>query len=215
MGKSNAIRQKHIFGVSGLRLSRVLGGGSCSVVYYLFLILKVVLKLSFFRGLGSLRGFFRNCFARCVRTERGTNFLGVSFLSCVGFLLLFLNVFVSNAALFNIMAIPLLLATKKFFCNSTITCLCSTFTLGNITFGTIVFLPPIVVVVLFLVFTSGGSLVYSLCVTQLALPGTFRNSLCSEFGRCSLGCLFLTLKLVSDDLISKLVSIALLGFFRF
>ncbi len=209
------MQRGRVFNISKLHLSEILKKNSYSIICCLFLVLGIILGLSFFEKLKSLENFFEGYFTQYIEARQNAGFLKISFLSYIKFLLLFLGIFISGTTLFGVVTVPLLLTAGGFFYGLAVAYLYSAFALKGVAFNAVIFLPPVIIMMLFLIFASKKSLMCSLYIARLTLPNAFQGDLYSRFKEYSLNYLFLALGLISSSLVDGLISVTLLKFFEF
>ena len=204
-----------VVNLSGVRVLEILKTNAYSLICFLFLILGVIGGLILFDDFKWLTNFCEKFFSNYLSDRQNASYFKIVITSYLQHLLLFLTIFIFGTTLFGVVLVPTSLSFCGFFYGAGVAYLYSNFALKGVAFNAVIFLPPVILFLLFLVFASKHAMVFSLNIARLTLPDTLGQNLFISFKTYAMNLLFLVLGAVSSSLIDALISISLLKFFEF
>ncbi len=204
-----------VVNLSGIRVLEAIKSNAYSLVSFAFLILGVICGLILFDDFKWLTNFCEKFFADYLNDRQNVGYIKIVMLSYWQHLLLFLTVFIFGTTLFGVVLVPATLSFCGFFYGAAVAYLYSNFALKGVAFNAVIFLPAVLLLLLFLIFASKLAMMFSLNMARLTLPDTLGENLFIRFKTYSINFLFLTLGVISSSLVDALTSISLLKFFEF
>ncbi|MBR5223760.1 MAG: hypothetical protein IKV81_06330 [Clostridia bacterium] len=204
-----------VVNLSGVRVLEILKNNAYTLISFLFLILGVVCGLVMFNDFKWLTNFCEKFFADFLNDRQNAGYIKIVIISYFQHLLLFLAVFIFGTTLFGVVLVPVTLSFCGFFYGAAVAYLYSNFALKGVAFNAVIFLPAVLLLLLFLIFASKQAMTFSLNIARLTLPDTLGENLFIRFKTYSINFLVLTLGAVSSSLVDALTSISLLKFFEF
>lgn len=204
-----------VLNLSGLKVLEIIKTNAHSLICFLVLIIGVVCGLFMFNDFEAVTNFLEGFFNDFLKSRDGKSFISIVLSSYLHDLLLFLIVFIFGTTLFGVVTVPLSLGFCGFFHGAAVAYLYSSFALKGVAFNAVIFLPAVIVLLIFLIFAAKHSLMFSLQIARLTLPDSPQENLYIKFKDYALHFLILTLGAISSALLDGLTSITMLRFFEF
>ena len=204
-----------VLNLSGVRVLEIVKTNAHSLICFLVLIIGVIFGLFMFDDFEAVTIFLEGFFNDFLKSRDGKSFIRIVLSSYLNDLLLLLIIFISGTTLFGVVTVPLSLSFCGFFYGSAVGYLYSSFALKGVAFNSVIFLPAVIVLLLFLIFAAKHSLIFSLQIARLTLPDSPQENLYIKFKDYALHFLILTIGAISSALIDGLTSVTMLRFFEF
>ena len=182
---------------------------------FLFLIIGAVLGLVIFDDFKLLTNFIKQYFENYIDIRQSGTFIKIVLLSFAKSLSVFMVLFMVGTSLFGVITVPLSVLICGVFYGSSVAYLYAEFALKGVAFNAVIFLPSSLVLLIFLIFASRLSLIFSVELARLTLPNSMRGDLFLQFKEYSIKFLLLALGSVSAALIDGLTATSMLRFFEF
>ncbi len=204
-----------VLNFSGIKLLEQLKNNAYFIICSTFLVIGIIFGLIFFDDIKSLSDLLAEFFADYLNSRENKSFLKIVFTSYFKQLFLFLIVFILGTTLFGVVTIPLTISFCGFFYGSAVAFLYSNFALKGVAFNAAIFLPTLILLLMFLIFASRQAMIFSLRIVKLTLPNSLCENLFFSFRDYALNYLFLTLGAITSALLDGLTSVTMLKFFEF
>ena len=182
---------------------------------FLFLIIGAVLGLVIFDDFKLLTNFIKQYFENYIDIRQSGTFIKIVLLSFAKSLSVFMVLFMVGTSLFGVITVPLSVLICGVFYGSSVAYLYAEFALKGVAFNAVIFLPSSLVLLIFLIFASRLSLIFSVELARLTLPNSMRGDLFLQFKEYSIKFLLLALGSVSAALIDGITATSMLRFFEF
>ncbi len=182
---------------------------------FLFLIIGAVLGLVIFDDFKLLTNFIKQYFENYIDIRQSGTFIKIVLISFAKSLSVFMVLFMVGTSLFGVIIVPLSVLICGVFYGSSVAYLYAEFALKGVAFNAVIFLPSSLVLLIFLIFASRLSLIFSVELARLTLPNSMRGDLFLQFKEYSIKFLLLALGSVSAALIDGLTATSMLRFFEF
>ena len=182
---------------------------------FLFLIIGAVLGLVIFDDFKLLTNFIKQYFENYIDIRQSGTFIKIVLLSFAKSLSVFMVLFMVGTSLFGVITVPLSVLICGVFYGSSVAYLYAEFALKGVAFNAVIFLPSSLVLLIFLIFASRLSLIFSVELARLTLPNSMRGDLFLQFKEYSIKFLLLALGSVSAALIDGLTATSMLRLFEF
>ena len=182
---------------------------------FLFLIIGAVLGLVIFDDFKLLTNFIKQYFENYIDIRQSGTFIKIVLLSFAKSLSVFMVLFMVGTSLFGVITVPLSVLICGVFYGSSVAYLYAEFALKGVAFNAVIFLPSSLVLLIFLIFASRLSLIFSVELARLTLTNSMRGDLFLQFKEYSIKFLLLALGSVSAALIDGLTATSMLRFFEF
>ena len=173
---------------------------------FLFLIIGAVLGLVIFDDFKLLTNFIKQYFENYIDIRQSGTFIKIVLLSFAKSLSVFMVLFMVGTSLFGVITVPLSVLICGVFYGSSVAYLYAEFALKGVAFNAVIFLPSSLVLLIFLIFASRLSLIFSVELARLTLPNSMRGDLFLQFKEYSIKFLLLALGSVSAALIDGLTA---------
>ncbi len=180
-----------------------------------FLIIGAVLGLIIFDDFKLLNNFIKHYFENYIDLRQSAKFIKIVLISFAKSLSVFMILFMAGTSLFGVITVPLSVLICGVFYGSSVAYLYAEFALKGVAFNAVIFLPSSLVLLIFLIFASRFSLIFSVELARLTLPNSMRGDLFLQFKDYSIKFLLLALGSISAALIDGLTATGMLRFFEF
>ncbi len=203
-----------VFSLSGVKVLENLKTNAYVLICFSFLVLGIFCGLILFDNFSFLEGFFNDFFSQFIKERENSKYLKIVLHSYLKTLLLFLPIFVFGTTIFGVVLVPISMLFYGYFYGAATAFLYSAFALKGVAFNSVIFIPSVILILLFLVFAARHSLEFSLSLAKLTLPDVLGENLFIKFKGYSLSFFLLCLGSLSAALLDGLVSVSLLKFFE-
>ncbi len=209
------MQRGRVINFSKIRILEFLKSNLFLFICFLFLIIGTVVGLIIFDDFKLLTNFIKQFFENYIDLRQTGTFIKITLLSFLNALSIFMLLFMAGTSLFGVITVPLSVMLCGIFYGSSVAYLYAEFALKGVAFNAVIFLPSSLLLLIFLIFASRLSLIFSVELARLTLPNSFRGDLFLQFKDYSIKFLLLVLGSFSAALIDGLTATSMLRFFEF
>lgn len=209
------MQRGRVINFSKIKILEFLKSNLFLFICFLFLIIGTVVGLIIFDDFKLLTNFIKQFFENYIDLRQTGTFLKITLFSFLNALSIFMLMFMAGTSLFGVITVPLSVMLCGIFYGSSVAYLYAEFALKGVAFNAVIFLPSSLVLLIFLIFASRLSLIFSVELVRLTLPNSLRGDLFLQFKDYSIKFLLLALCSVSAALIDGLTATSMLRFFEF
>ena len=178
-------------------------------------VLGVILGTYLFDDIKFLSEYPENYINNYISLRTSKSFVRVMFSSALSFWSLLFLTFLFGGGFFGVIAVPMIIILKGFFCGGITAYLYSEYALKGIAFNAVVYIPSTIIFIIVLIIAAREAIRFSLKLTGLTLNNSIPFSLCEDFKDYGIKYIIFAVTAFLSALIDACLSASVIKYFTF